>query len=255
MQHMYKLIADFGNTLQKIALFRSSDLLEVKTIKGVTRDGFIQAVQELSALYGKGQQADAVILSSVIGINESLRDYLKGFDTCIILDHTTPVPLSNRYLTPETLGKDRLAAAVGAVALFPSSDRLVIDAGTCITYDLVDRDDEYLGGGISPGITLRYRALNQFTGQLPLLGRKEDAVLIGNDTEGSIHSGVIRGVKAEVRGIIQEYRRRYPGCVVLVTGGDHGFFEKIIKNNIFAAPNLVLTGLNVILDFHVGKKV
>jgi type III pantothenate kinase len=255
MQHMYKLIADLGNTLQKIALFRSSDMLEVKTIKGITREGFVRAAEELAALHCKGKKADAVILSSVIGISNDLREYLKGFDTSIILDHTTPLPLVNRYLTPETLGKDRLAAAVGAVAMYPSSDRLVVDAGTCITYDLINRHDEYLGGGISPGITMRYRALNHFTGQLPLLDRKEDAGLIGNDTGGSIHSGVIRGAKAEVRGIIREYRRRYPRCVVLVTGGDHGFFDKIIKNNIFAAPNLVLTGLNVILDFHVGKKV
>jgi type III pantothenate kinase len=158
----------------------------------------------------------------------------------------------NKYNTPETLGKDRLAGVVGAMQLMPASDILVIDAGTALTYDIVTSSGEYLGGAISPGITMRYKALHTFTNRLPLLDYNDDAQLIGYDTSSCIHSGVLNGAAAEMEGIIQQYRQIYPGLRIILTGGDQNYFDKRLKIKTFAAPNLVLEGLNLILDFNIG---
>ena len=127
---------------------------------------------------------------------------------------------------------------------------LVIDAGTCITYDLINSKKEYLGGSISPGIQMRYNALHQFTSQLPLLESVDTAMLTGVNTEESIHSGIINGVFVEIDGIIQRYTNQYPDIKVIVTGGNAKFFDKGLKNTIFAKPNLLMEGLNKILDYN-----
>ena len=133
----------------------------------------------------------------------------------------------------------------------PETDILVIDAGTAITYDIITAEGNYLGGGISPGITMRYKALHTFTGRLPLLDYYEDAQLIGDDTASSIHSGVLNGALAEMEGIIQSYQLVYPALKIILTGGDHNYFDKRLKIKTFAAPNLVLEGLNLILIFNI----
>ncbi len=165
----------------------------------------------------------------------------------------TKVPLINRYKTPETLGKDRLALAVGAVTKFPGENILAIDAGTTITYEFITNNNEYLGGAISPGIKMRFKALNNFTGKLPLITEIETDHLIGHDTKTSIQSGVLNGVIKEIDGIIDEYKNRFGALKVLVTGGDYIYFVKKLKNSIFATPNLVLEGLNKILIFNEGN--
>jgi type III pantothenate kinase len=168
----------------------------------------------------------------------------------LVLNSTTPIPVSNCYKTPNTLGNDRIALVVGATVHYSGHNVLVIDAGTCITYDFINAEQEYLGGSISPGIRMRYSALHQYTSQLPMLKTEEKAALIGGDTEESIHSGVINGVLAEIDGVIQRYIEQYPDVKVVVTGGNVKLFDKGLKNTIFASPNLLMEGLNKILDYN-----
>jgi type III pantothenate kinase len=242
-----KLIIDIGNTLTKAALFEKKELKDVSVHS--TFDGNL-----VTELLKKHKSVDASIISSVkYHDGEALRA-LHGLDTFIELDENTHVPVKVLYKTPETLGKDRLAAACGAWARYPGKDILIIDAGTAITYEFVSSKGEYRGGGISPGIALRFRALHTFTGKLPLIEHREPLLLTGNDTKTSIISGVINGALAEVDGIIKRYVDDYPGLITLITGGDLGYFDKKLKSNIFALPNLVLEGLNEILDWNTHRK-
>jgi len=148
------------------------------------------------------------------------------------------------------LGKDRVAAAAAATTIFPGENVLVIDAGTSITYDLITKNGTYLGGGISPGIMMRFKALNTFTGKLPLITEIDDAPLIGNDTPSSIKSGVLNGVLAEVNGIIDSYSNRFDTLKIIISGGDYKYFDKKLKNSIFATPNIVMQGLLEILKIN-----
>jgi type III pantothenate kinase len=140
-----------------------------------------------------------------------------------------------------------------AAQLFPQEDVLVIDAGTAVTYDLMTSDGCYQGGSISPGILMRYKALHTFTERLPLLSPEGQPELTGRDTAGSIHSGVINGLVSEVEGIVNEYLRVFPRLKIILTGGDHNYFDKRLKVKTFAAPNLVLEGLNIILNYNLEK--
>jgi type III pantothenate kinase len=172
------------------------------------------------------------------------------------LSSGTKLPFSNKYATPETLGNDRLSAVAGAHAEYPGRNVLVIDAGTCIKYDFITEDGEYLGGSISPGIQMRYNALHTFTQKLPSLSPLAiQPALIGDSTIGSIHSGVINGVMAEMQGIIQSYAGRFKNICVILSGGDIEIIKPVFsgKNNIFADPLLVLKGLNFILEHNVEK--
>jgi type III pantothenate kinase len=148
------------------------------------------------------------------------------------------------------LGQDRIAAVVGAYSLYNKKDIIVIDAGTCLTIDFLSEKGEYIGGRISPGIEIRYKALHTFTDKLPLVTKENTIPIIGNDTVSSILSGVQQGILAELRLIISEYRLRKPEAIAVVTGGDAFFFEKELKSSIFANLNLVMIGLNEILDFN-----
>lgn len=243
---MKKLILDFGNTLQKAAVFNDSELIEVTVLPGLDLD----ALQGIFEQYGG---FDAAILSSVIEHPEEINQYLKDKTWFLELDALTPVPFVNHYKSPETLGKDRLAAVAGALSHFPGKDILVVDAGTAITYDVVTGGKDYFGGAISPGIDIRFKALHTFTGKLPLVEGLSMPDMIGRSTEGSILSGVLNGAIAEFLGLVERYRYIYPEMIVVLTGGDHNYFDNKLKNNIFALPNLVLEGLNVILDFNEGK--
>jgi type III pantothenate kinase len=161
-----------------------------------------------------------------------------------------PLPVVIDYHTPDTLGTDRIAAVVAAHNLYPDKNILVVETGTCITYDFIDAEGIYRGGSISPGLGLRFSALHNFTDKLPLIEPVKDAILIGKSTESSIQSGVINGLIAEVQGIISMYENNYEDLTIILSGGNLDYFDKILKNNIFAVPNIVLTGLNIILDFN-----
>ena len=179
---------------------------------------------------------------------EYLGSNLRNF---VFLDETVSLPIKVQYKTPKTLGKDRLAAAVGANYLQPEKDLLVIDAGTAITYELIDASGSYLGGNISPGMTTRFRALNLFTEKLPLVVEQEYIPLVGTDTETAIQAGVVNGIVCEMDGYIEMLRLKYPNLLVFLTGGHSFYFERRLKNSIFADINLVLTGLNRILEYNV----
>jgi len=170
----------------------------------------------------------------------------------IFLDHNTPLPIKNEYKSPETLGKDRLAAVIGAATMFPNNSSLVIDAGTCITYDFINFEKEYYGGAISPGLETRFKSLNHFTQALPLIEYKGNSVpeFTGNNTENAILSGVINGFAAEISAFIEHYKSEHNSLNIIISGGHYKYFDKLLKYKTFAAPNLVLTGLKAILDFN-----
>ncbi len=241
-----KLIIDFGNTFVKIAVFQGTEQTFQETTKKLT----IQKLRELEVTY----HFKNAIISSVSEVPAGLRTFLEKQYSFIELDHETPLPVDNHYKTPETLGKDRLAAVVGASSLNPEKNCLVIDAGTCITFDIIDKHKNYFGGSISPGMKLRFNALNTFTSRLPLVPHRNFEGLTGTTTEESIQSGILNGIAHEIDGKIDRYKAHFPDLKVLVTGGDMNFFAKKLKSNIFALPNLVLIGLNEILNYNLEKK-
>ena len=198
----YKLILDFGNTFKKIAVFQGDKQLEFLS----TQTDVIQIIEDLRRKYPEMKSA---ILSSVIKIDIHLMTYLKSNFNFIFFNHEIAIPLTNRYLTPETLGRDRIAAAVGASLEFPKKNILVIDAGSSITYEVITESGEYIGGLISLGIQMRAKALNHFTDQLPLVATPRDSQLVGNDTDTSLKSGIVNGAIAETNGMIALFIENY----------------------------------------------
>ncbi len=230
------LVIDSGNTRVKAATFSGTRLENKHTFS---------TMDELKNFLTHSQ-FDSVIVSTVsLDGNEIL--HWANATRKYLLSHKLPLPIHLHYQTPETLGSDRIAAACGMQDIFPEQDSLAIDAGTCITYDFVDRNKNYKGGSISPGIDMRFEALHTFTKKLPLVLKSEKMELTGSNTEDSIRSGVLNGIVAEMEGIIGKYRQLYPALGVVLCGGDSLFFENKLKPTIFAAPDLVLSGLNRIL--------
>lgn len=240
-----KLIIDIGNTRVKIAIFDGNELKHYNAVS------ITMLEDELNKIISQ-ERIKSVVVSSVINeLPECIKTLQQQFNV-IVFEANTPVPLKNLYKTSFTLGSDRLAAAVGADYLYPKNDVLVIDVGTCIKYNFTNSNGEYLGGAISPGIQMRFKAMHTFTARLPLVEKDTDFnQLIGTTTEDSLLSGVMMGVLAEVNGMMDAYQKQYPYVKFVFTGGDAPFFEKRLKNSIFAEPFLVLKGLNVILDYNV----
>ncbi len=238
-----RLIIDIGNTLDKVAVFDNDKTVFIDKVKNL--DTVV-----LQNIFSAFPGIESSVISAVKSYPPEIDKFIE--QKCFLLKITGKVklPFRNLYKTPETLGKDRIALATAGVKKFPGKNVLIIDAGTTITYDFVNASAEYLGGGISPGINMRFKALNTFTDKLPLITVTEDTGLIGRDTRTSILSGVLHGICAEVDGIIDKYKKQYDNLKVLVSGGDHIYFVKKLKNSIFAAPNLVLEGLNEILSFN-----
>jgi type III pantothenate kinase len=193
------------------------------------------------------------MISNVINDNHIITVAIKKKFPYIFLNAGTPIPIKNQYKTPETLGNDRLANAVGATIIFPEKNVLIIDMGTCIKYDFIDKNKNYHGGAISPGLEMRFKSLDKFTDQLPLIEPSENFSLTGRSTEESILSGVQNGIIFEINGMIDQYKKKHDELKVIITGGDHAFFANHLKSSIFAAPNLTLQGLNEILEYNVRK--
>jgi len=240
------LVIDFGNTLTKVAVFQNNVMLKLEKTTQLSTRLLENIREEFLPAYA--------IISTVVEVQPEIKDYLEKHFEFYELTHMSKLPITNLYQTPETLGKDRLAAVIGTSALFPGNDCLVIDAGTCITFDFINKEARYFGGAISPGISLRFKALHNFTSRLPLVSQRKFEGLTGATTEESILSGVLNGTVAELNGIISNFCDNYPGISVIITGGDMNYFDKKLKSNIFAVPNLVLIGLNVTLDFNVKEK-
>ena len=204
-----------------------------------------------AALFEKQGVAHCIV-GSVVNEMESFIMTLQKKCPVLIFSSETSTPLKNLYRSAQTLGTDRLAGAVGGGRLFPNQNVLVIDAGTCIKYNFVNSNNEYIGGAISPGLNMRLKALHTFTSRLPLLKVDEDYnTLVGTNSVESILSGVQLGVVAEIEGCIALYRQQYPDIKVVITGGDVNFFEKRLKNSIFADEYLILKGLNIILEHNL----
>jgi type III pantothenate kinase len=213
------------------------------------------AVSHVKMLLDEHPQLKKVILSTVKPSDEDLKRFLaKNFDQFLELDHRTELPIENLYETPETLGKDRIAAAVGANELFPDQNLLIIDAGTAITYDLVSEKNQFIGGNISPGLEMRFKALNHFTGKLPLVGYQDEFEPIGRNTTEAIRAGVQNGLIFEIAQTIDLFNRNYQNLQIIMTGGDSNFFERKLNYSIFVHFNLTLIGLNRILEHNAEKK-
>jgi type III pantothenate kinase len=236
-----KLIIDIGNTAVKAAIFDDKKLISSAVLNNCTLENLLIFVGEKTISHA--------IISSVKSVDTDLEKIIQHFDAHF-LNENTLLPITIDYKTPITLGKDRIAVVVGVSFSFPKQDVLVLDAGTCLTIDFINKEKVYKGGRISPGIRMRYKALNQFTSNLPLSKFSESSMLMGDDTSSSIISGVQQGILAEVREIINIYRMENKDTIIAVTGGDCFFFEKELKSSIFANPFLVMEGLNEILDYN-----
>lgn len=234
------LILDIGNTHIKAAWFKLDALLQHRVFGD--EPALLNYLSDVD-------MPQRLLMSSSSGKFPDLPSHWKNVQK-ITFDWQTPIPIESKYLTPETLGRDRLAAAIGAVHLYPLTDILTIDCGTCITFDFVNRKGQYLGGSISPGLNMRYKAMHQFTGKLPLIAPSEESPHTGNTTESSMISGVQMGIVYEIDGQIDHYRKNYPDLKVIITGGDARYFVNRLKNEIFADQNLVLIGLHQILKYN-----
>ncbi|WP_108867445.1 type III pantothenate kinase [Aquimarina aquimarini] len=241
------LVVDVGNTYTKIGVFDASKIIYKNTIG---HNALKKEVQKIKETYPLIKNA---VISSVSNINEDCVQYIKNVYNTLVLDHLVSMPFKNLYDTPTTLGIDRMALVAAAVDQLSGKDVLIIDAGTCITYDFKNKKEEYLGGAIAPGIRLRYGSLHNYTAKLPLLELVPPKNQIGKSTEEAIHSGVVFGILHEINGVIAEYCNIYPDLTVILTGGDAHFLSKRLKNSIFATSNFLLEGLNYILAFNNNK--
>lgn len=236
------IVIDSGNTYSKVGWFR-----EEKLIRYTTRLTFSELIEAV-----RSEMPEYILFSSVsynaADFENALGKALKIYN----LSPETPLPITKNYDTPQTLGADRIAASAGANFLYPGEDLVVIDMGTCITYDLIDKEAVFQGGLISPGVKMRFNAMHSFTKRLPLVEPEPEPPLIGKSTRSAMQSGVMNGVLAEMQGIIEQYRHNSPDLRVLLCGGDAAFFESSLKPPIFAVPELVLIGLNRILTYNVS---
>ncbi|WP_142785175.1 type III pantothenate kinase [Changchengzhania lutea] len=238
------LIIDVGNTFVKLAVFKESDLVYKDTV-------LIDDIRDrVDALNTKFPAITNAIISSVGRLGDTDYDFIAFHFKVLVLNSNTKLPFKNGYSTPTTLGNDRLALVAAAVHQYPNKHVLVIDAGTCITYDFITINADYLGGAISPGIKMRYESLHNLTANLPLLEAAVPHDIIGNSTNQSIHSGVVYGVLKEIEGVKEAYHQKYSDLTVILTGGDANFLSKQLKSSIFANSNFLLEGLNFILQFN-----
>ena len=238
------LIVDVGNTFVKLAVFEQGKLIEKRVVESQDSLGTIKT------LIREFRDIQKTIVSSVGPLDSVVYDFLSSKFDVLVLQSDTKIPFKNSYQTPHTLGVDRIALVSASVQQFPNNNVLIIDAGTAITYDFITSNNDYLGGAISPGVTLRYKALHNYTAKLPLLKTEMPEQLIGNTTISSMHSGVVNGVLKEIDGMIDAYHEKYEDLTVILTGGDANFLSKQLKNSIFANSNFLLEGLNFILEFN-----
>lgn len=239
------LVIDIGNTRTKSGIFSGEELLSQDSFAGITTENIRNIISS--------HQITNCIYSTVAEEANQLLIDLKKLFPVLLLEEKTLLPFTNKYQTPTTLGNDRKANIAGASKLFPGKNVLAIDVGTCLKTDFINEEGEYLGGSISPGLEMRFKSLNHFTARLPMVAYENFDELTGNSTKNSILSGVINGMKMEIQGFIENYSRKYSNLTVILTGGDAFFFDKNLKNSIFVAPYLSLSGLNEILIYNVER--
>jgi len=239
------LAVDVGNTRIKAAVFEGSTLLETFIFLKTELEKSIQNI------LNKYKNCSQLVVASVSDVEKQA---LINFEDSIkihFVSHKDSFPFVNCYETPQTLGIDRMVLAAGATLQFPNQNRLVIDAGTCVTYDFIDVNDNYLGGAISPGLRLRYEALHNYTAKLPLLTLENPKHFTAKSTSESIHSGVVNGLVCEIDGFINQYKAQYSNFIIILTGGDTEFLAKRLKNTIFANSNFLLESLNQTFQYKI----
>lgn len=237
------LIIDIGNTVAKMAVFEGAAMMEVVYDSNTA----LERLPDICRKYA----VERAVVATVIDLDERARVQIARLSVPVLwLDADTPLPITNLYETPRTLGYDRIAAVVGANEQFPGRDILVIDAGTCITYEFIDAAARYHGGNISPGLQMRFKALHQFTGRLPMVTLEGRTLPMGKDTDTAIRAGVLRGIEYEISGYVTAMKHKYPELLVFLTGGDDFSFDTNLKSIIFADRFLVLKGLNRILNYN-----
>ncbi|MBE9487868.1 MAG: type III pantothenate kinase [Bacteroidetes bacterium] len=243
-----KLIIDIGNTLAKIALYRSNDDIKVFRCKDIT----LSFVSEI--INKEKNKIDGAILCSVREKNVELIEYLNSiFPNFIEVTYSTPMPIDIDYDTPKTLGIDRLMACIGARSFNDSDNLLVCDFGSAITIDSISEKGVFMGGNISPGVGLRFKSLNAFTKKLPLCNIKESITFFGRDTFQAIENGVLNGIIYEIEGYICRFEEIYEKKSVFFTGGDAKYFADRLKKTIFVKPYLTIIGMNEVLRYNYGK--
>ncbi|MBC7642576.1 MAG: type III pantothenate kinase [Flavobacterium sp.] len=234
------LTLDVGNTRIKSAVFEHHTMIKSYVFE---KNIFEKNILNILKKYPKIKN---LIVSSVAKIEDSNFQEIKKHLKITFIEYNTILPFENLYTTPLTMGIDRMVLAAGATLNFSGKNRLVIDAGTCITYDYINKNDQYLGGAISPGLRLRYESLHNYTAKLPLLSVDNPEKIIGNSTNQAIHSGVINGTISEINGFINQFEAENPNFIIILTGGDCDFLAKRLKNTIFANSNFLLESLNLI---------
>jgi type III pantothenate kinase len=242
-----KILAfDIGNSSTKVGTFEH-DILVKRESKPF--DHTFAALRSANF-----ETPDYVVIASVTRSHNSLIQYFESLRIPVLeLTHTTPLPFVNAYRTPETLGKDRLASAAGAHQLYPGETCLIIDAGTCLKYDMIDAKGVYLGGNIAPGIQMRIDAMQHFTAKLPSVPKEWPSNNIGNDTKTALQNGALQGALLEVQGFIALYKKQFGNIKVLFSGGDASFLHPHLSDeSITLQPDIVLYGLNHILKHTLG---
>ncbi len=239
------LAIDIGNTRYKALL---TDDVQTNYFTAENEDSLIAQLKNIPLV------DTYIICGTVSNRANQIYDFikLKKNRGQIFFDYRTPVPLKNLYQTPETLGSDRIAGVVGASSLFPNTSCLIIGAGTAITYDIINNKNEYMGGSISLGLQIRYKALHQFTDNLPLLQLTHNNVVFpANNTNDCIHTGIVQGVVFEIENYIAQFEKQFPLGKTIISGGDSYYLVKKLKKHIFAKEELTLIGLINILKYNV----
>jgi len=238
------LVIDIGNTRTKAAHFQEA---EIRGRYAFGSGEFLSRPELWDTLPGGFPTA----LASVRPLPEQFLDFLSGRGTLLLVDGLTDLPFGMAYRSRHTLGPDRVALAAGAIDRWPGQDLLVIDAGTCITYDLIEQGRTFRGGAIAPGIDMRLKAMHEQTARLPLAAKREGQFFPGDTTEHSLLAGALDGARAELAGTVERLRGEYPDLTVVLAGGDAPYFANYLKNSIFAGPDLILQGLRTILEHNV----
>ncbi len=238
------LTIDIGNTRIKTAVFQENKILfnDSRPLKD-----YKKYILNILDKYSVKQ----AIISSVGNLKNENFKFLNDLVELHYLTFKTKVKFINKYKTPSSLGVDRIALVSASVDQFPNTNVLVFDVGSCITYDFVNSKKEYFGGAISPGIEMRYKALNSFTENLPKLEPIAKIPVLGNTTKNAIHLGVLQGVICEIEGVIAMFKAKNKKLTIVLTGGDTIFLARNIKSTIFANPNFLLEGLNSILTYNI----
>ncbi|WP_016988209.1 type III pantothenate kinase [Flavobacterium sp. ACAM 123] len=243
------LTVDVGNTRIKASVFEGDILLRHFVF---VKEELQKNIKNILKIF---TNTAYLVVASVGNIEkESFLEFEKEVVVHFV-SHNDSFPFVNGYETPQTLGIDRMVLAAGATLRFPGQNRLVIDAGTCVTFDFINERDEYLGGAIAPGLQLRYKSLHDFTAKLPLLSLESPKEVVGKSTKESIHSGVVNGLAYEIDGFIDEYRTIYSNFIIILTGGDTEFLAKRLKNTIFANSNFLLESLNQTFQYKIKNEL